>query len=180
MTALTMHPAVDRYLNELDRCAAALPRPQRDELVADVRQHLAAGLPATATEADVRNLLDRLGTPHDIVQAASGDAGPSKPPSNAATITFTVAAVFLLVVPFLALPLGVTAAVLGFRARTRNRRLGYPTGIPTACAIIGTIAAVVAMFVLLLLLMLLPAGPTVSTDNPVPMPGPTSSWIAPR
>jgi hypothetical protein len=67
----TTHPLADEYLKRLDRAARALPRHERVELVTDVRTHLEAGLPPDATEADVRNLLDELGSPEEIVTAAS-------------------------------------------------------------------------------------------------------------
>jgi hypothetical protein len=65
------HPLADEYLKRLDRAARVLPRHEREELVTDVRTHLQAGLSPDATEADVRNLLDELGAPEEIVAAAS-------------------------------------------------------------------------------------------------------------
>jgi hypothetical protein len=67
----TTHPLADEYLKRLDRAARALPRHEREELLADVRTHLEAGLSPDATEVDVRNLLDGLGPPEAIVAAAS-------------------------------------------------------------------------------------------------------------
>jgi hypothetical protein len=65
------HPLADDYLRRLDRAARALPRREREELIADIRGHLDAGLPPDAGEAHVRNLLDELGAPEDVVAAAS-------------------------------------------------------------------------------------------------------------
>jgi hypothetical protein len=67
----TTHPLADDYLRRLDRAARALPRREREDLVADIRAHLDAGLVPGAAEADVRNLLDELGPPEDVVAAAS-------------------------------------------------------------------------------------------------------------
>lgn len=66
----TAQPLTDDYLRRLERAAQVLTRPERDELLAQIRSHLAAGLPANPTEADVRNLLGELGPPEDIVAAA--------------------------------------------------------------------------------------------------------------
>ena len=66
----TMHPLAEKYLQRLQRCAVVLPRRERDELLAEIRDHLQEGLDPEATEADVRNLLEHLGTPADIVDAA--------------------------------------------------------------------------------------------------------------
>jgi hypothetical protein len=93
-TTTTTHPLVDDYLRRLERAARVLPRSQRDELLDEIRSHLAAGLDdahgevndandanygtgaTDVSEADVRNLLDALGDPADIVSAA----GPDRPP----------------------------------------------------------------------------------------------------
>ena len=69
----TSHRLIDEYIQQLDAAARTLPRRDREELVAEIRSHLDAGLPPEATEADIRNLLDELGTPENIVAAARPD-----------------------------------------------------------------------------------------------------------
>jgi hypothetical protein len=69
----TTHPLADDYLRRLERAARGLPRRERDDLVADIRAHVEAGLAPDSTEADVRNLLDELGPPEDVVAAAAPD-----------------------------------------------------------------------------------------------------------
>src|SRR3954447_7529560 len=69
-----MHPLVGGYLRSLEGAAKVLPRRERDELVGQIRTHLDEALPPDASEADVRNVLDSLGTPWDIVAAAGGEA----------------------------------------------------------------------------------------------------------
>jgi hypothetical protein len=69
----TVHPLVDGYLRSLDGAAKVLPRHERDEIVGAIRAHLDEALSPSATEADVRNVLDSLGTPWDIVAAAGGE-----------------------------------------------------------------------------------------------------------
>lgn len=72
----TIHPLAEEYLRRLERHARVLPRSERDELVAEIRNHVTSGLTPDSTEADVRNLLDALGSPADIVDAAR----PEHPP----------------------------------------------------------------------------------------------------
>jgi hypothetical protein len=72
----TIHPLAEEYLRRLEHHARVLPRSERDELIAEIRDHVTSGLSADSTEADVRNLLDALGSPADIVDAAR----PENPP----------------------------------------------------------------------------------------------------
>jgi hypothetical protein len=76
MTTTSTHPLVADYFRRLERAARVLPRHQRDELLAEIGDHLDAGITTDATEAEVRNLLDDLGSPEAIVAAARPD-GPS-------------------------------------------------------------------------------------------------------
>ena len=75
---VTMHPLADQYLRRLERAARALPRGQREELLAEIRSHLELGLAPDATEAEARNFLDDLGTPEEIVAAARPDHVPTR------------------------------------------------------------------------------------------------------
>jgi hypothetical protein len=81
MTTAT-HPLVDDYLGRLEHAARPLPRHKRDELVAEIRAHLDAGLEQAATEAEVRNLLNDLGEPANIVAAAQPDPPGKRPGTN--------------------------------------------------------------------------------------------------
>ena len=71
----TTHPLVEDYLRRLDRAATVLPRGEREELLTEIRAHVEVGLAHDPREAEVRNLLDELGTPADIVAAAA----PTRP-----------------------------------------------------------------------------------------------------
>jgi hypothetical protein len=67
----TTHPAVREYLKAVDRALDGLPRARRDEIVDELREHVDAALAETGqTEADVRTVLDRLGSPADIAAEA--------------------------------------------------------------------------------------------------------------
>jgi hypothetical protein len=71
----TSDPLVTDYLREVERGLAPLPRGRRAEVLADLREHLDAALAQAATEADVRNALDRLGAPAEVAGAALDEAG---------------------------------------------------------------------------------------------------------
>jgi hypothetical protein len=76
MSTTRLHPLAEDYLGRLEFLAHGLPPGDRHELLTELRGHLEAGLPEGTTDSDVRNLLDDLGTPEDIVAAAGADAGP--------------------------------------------------------------------------------------------------------
>jgi uncharacterized membrane protein len=67
------------YLARLEAAAAGLPAERRTELIAEVREHIDAAVSGQAnpTETTVRNVLDRLGSPDEIVAAeAPASWGP--------------------------------------------------------------------------------------------------------
>lgn len=70
MRSEVRHPLVDAYLARLRKAAERLPRSQRDELVAELTQHVDAGTQDASSEADIRNMLDALGDPDEIVADA--------------------------------------------------------------------------------------------------------------
>jgi len=64
-------PLIERYLRQLKATARRLPSRERRELVADIEAHLAvATQQSEGTEASIRDLLDELGTPDEIVASA--------------------------------------------------------------------------------------------------------------
>lgn len=65
-----MHPLAEQYLAELRRLTSGMSRSARAELLDDVRAHLQAGLAEAHGDADVRNLLEALGSPASVVGAA--------------------------------------------------------------------------------------------------------------
>src|SRR5690348_14240469 len=83
-TNVTAHDAlVDNYLRAVGQALAGLPAYRRDELLQDLREHIAAGraeLGEDETEAEVRSLLDQLGDPADVAAEAQVDA-PFAPPA---------------------------------------------------------------------------------------------------
>jgi uncharacterized membrane protein len=63
---------VDRYLHDLHAALGDLPANQRQEILDEVGEHIAAARVAldTETEAEVRTVLERLGDPADIAAEA--------------------------------------------------------------------------------------------------------------
>jgi len=69
---------VEDYLRSLDRELSGLPRARRRELTEQIASHIAearAGL-ENEDEAEIRNLLDRLGEPAEIAEEARERAEP--------------------------------------------------------------------------------------------------------
>jgi uncharacterized membrane protein len=75
---------VDDYLDRLERELADFPSARRRELVQEISEHIAEARAQleTESEADVRNLLDRMGDPTDIAAEARG--APEEPPATPA------------------------------------------------------------------------------------------------
>jgi hypothetical protein len=69
---------VNDYLGRLDAAIGSLPPSRRAELAGEVRQHIEMALAEAGgrDEVTVRNVLDRLGPPDEIVDAERGTAGP--------------------------------------------------------------------------------------------------------
>lgn len=65
------------YLGRLEAAAASLPVHRRAELAAEVRDHIDAALTEAgrSDEVTVRNILERLGSPEEIVAGEPGQAG---------------------------------------------------------------------------------------------------------
>lgn len=76
---------VRNYLGRLEAASAALPPTRRTELAAEVREHVDAALAEAgrADEVTVRNILERLGSPEEIVAAETGQA---RAPGGAAPV----------------------------------------------------------------------------------------------
>lgn len=66
------------YLGRLNAAAESLPPSRRAELAGEVRQHIEMALAEAGVrdEVTVRNVLDRLGQPDEIVDAERGPDGP--------------------------------------------------------------------------------------------------------
>jgi uncharacterized membrane protein len=125
---------VEEYLDRLERELADFPSARRRELVQEISEHIAearAGL-EPETEADVRNLLDRMGDPADIAAEARGPA-PETVPTTAAVErgsgALDVAALILLllggvVIPVIGWLVGVVLLWISSAWTARQKLLG--------------------------------------------------------
>ena len=122
MTSPTLHPLAAAYLTRLRTASRDLPSPRRDELVAEIEDHLAEVIPPDATDAQALTELDRLGEPAEIVEAEQPEAewpAPAAAPARPATTeppprrgAQEWAAIVLLLVGGLALGVGWFIGVL--------------------------------------------------------------------
>jgi uncharacterized membrane protein len=100
----TTDDLVADYLERVRRAGAGLPPERREELVADLRDHIlvARAELAPETEAGVRTLLDRLGDPAAIVAEATVGAtapaadGPQRSNRTLVIVLSVLAALVLL------------------------------------------------------------------------------------
>jgi uncharacterized membrane protein len=73
----TRHRDVDEYLQRLRRSMGDLPFDRRDEILAEIDEHVSELLAETSatTDADVRKVLERVGDPEDIAAEAKERLG---------------------------------------------------------------------------------------------------------
>lgn len=93
MTSHTRHPLAADYLERLERAAARVPGDRRTELVAEIVGHLSEAIGPHDSDAEALTVLDRLGTPEEIVDA---EAPPPAPVAAARGIREWAAIVLLL------------------------------------------------------------------------------------
>ncbi|UCM91339.1 HAAS signaling domain-containing protein [Streptomyces marincola] len=124
-----MNPLVRSYLSSVEREAAALPTPRREELVADLREHIEISLAESGRgdDAQVRDILNRLGSAQEVVRAALEEepvpplTSPESRRRTAVTLTLALLPVPLYFATWVGLPLALatgTAAVLRLRRST--------------------------------------------------------------
>ncbi|MEU9042771.1 MULTISPECIES: HAAS signaling domain-containing protein [unclassified Kitasatospora] len=127
------HPLVRAHLDAVTRYTAPLPEDRRRELLADLREHIEISLADhdVADEAAVRQVLDQLGSPRQIADAALAEDGLARPEPESSrrtnvTLLLAVLPFPLLLVPVvgpvLALAAAVTAAVRVTKSQVWTRR----------------------------------------------------------
>ncbi|MDH6577223.1 hypothetical protein [Kitasatospora sp. MAP5-34] len=94
------HPLVLAYLSSIEERTTALPDARRQELLADLREHIEVALAESGTldETSVRRVLDQLGTPGEITAAALAEEPgnhPTPETSRHTSITLCLAALAL-------------------------------------------------------------------------------------
>jgi uncharacterized membrane protein len=134
---------VRSYLDQLDRALRDLPRDRRLEIVRDIQWHIDGAIAALEepSGAAIEQILDGLGTPEDIARAAYEE----QPPVRARMATRDLAAVILLLVGGLVLPLvgwviGVVLLWSSTAWRTKDKLIGtllVPGGLLTTLLFFG-------------------------------------------
>jgi hypothetical protein len=102
MATMTADRLVEDYLQRLEATARHLPADRRAELVLEIREHIDHALSETGTEDElaVRNALERLGPPEDIVAAAEPAPAPApRADAPARRPWLEIAAVIALLIP---------------------------------------------------------------------------------
>jgi hypothetical protein len=135
MTTTDLHPVAADYLDRLRRAGRGLPRGRMAELSADLELHLTEEIGPDASDAQALEVLDRLGSPEEIVEAEQ--PRPVAPVDPRGTREW--AAIFLLLFGGFAFGLGwIAGLVLLWSSRswsTREKWIGtliLPGGLATA------------------------------------------------
>ena len=131
MTAVHATRLVDEYLRRLEMELIDLPADKRLEILDEIRGHIAEERTGMSNEsdADVMNLLDRLGDPTEI--AAEAGAGGEQRSRHSGTARFGTLEVLALALMVLAWPAGVVLLWVSKAWTTREKVLG--TLIPPGC-----------------------------------------------
>jgi hypothetical protein len=115
------------YLAQLELALAAVPMSRREEIVGEIREHIVqarAQLP-DESDADLHNLLDKIGDPAELASSARSDAAPEAAPTRAASALgsgwLDVGAVVL--TPFL-WPVGVILLWMSSAWSVRDKLIG--------------------------------------------------------
>jgi hypothetical protein len=127
MTAPHADQLIDGYLARIQAAAADLSAGSRNELVGDMRSHIAEARARDSeeTDASILNLLDRLGEPDVVVEEARnrthGRAGASPPVAPYRPGILEIAALILLPLIW---PIGVTLLWISPVWKTRDKIIG--------------------------------------------------------
>ena len=136
MTTLHTNKLVADYLRRLEQAAAPLSRSRRDELLEEIREHIDDALleAGAADEVAVRNVLERLGPPEEIVAAA----GPAQRRSG----RLELAAMIALAIPFLGWFIGVVLVAASRAWTGREKAAGIAIVlVPALVLSLGLVAA---------------------------------------
>lgn len=139
MTTMQTDRLVDDYLSRLEEAAAHLQRSRRAELIAEIREHIEAALreEEAAGEVAVRNVLERLGPPEEIVEAAEPPPEARQQPTG----KLEVAAMVTLVVPFIGWLFGIAMVLISRAWSNREKTIG------TALALLAVVPFLVLVIV---------------------------------
>jgi hypothetical protein len=142
---------VEDYLDRLELELAEFPPARRRELVQEISEHIAEARAALEpeSEADVRNLLDRMGDPADIAAEARGvREEPAARPVARHSSALDIAALVLLLIGGIVLPVvgwlaGVVLLWISDSWTTNEKLVGtlvVPGGLalPVFLSVVGT------------------------------------------
>ncbi|MFE0131419.1 hypothetical protein ACFWY6_07525 [Streptomyces sp. NPDC059037] len=89
---ITEHPLVKKYLAAVARETAGLDPERRNELLADLEEHIAVALAEESASGDdeIRAVLARLGDPRTIAATALGEEHPAPQASLGSTLALLV------------------------------------------------------------------------------------------
>ncbi|MFJ5273875.1 HAAS signaling domain-containing protein [Streptomyces sp. NPDC088358] len=141
------HPLAVAYLEAVAREAAALGPERRNELLADLTEHLAVAFAEQPArdEAEVKAVLDRLGDPRVIVATAREGETVALPVgkwhSLAPLILLPVAGLlggFSLVLGGIAMIAGVVLLWAAPHWSRRDKTIGTVAALPVPVALVGT------------------------------------------
>lgn len=121
MSAPHAEQLVDEYLGRLNAALAGEPPDRREEIVGEIRSHLAEERSQLRdeTDADLHNLLERLGDPVELAQAAR--PADARKDGAAAPGSFGSIEVLALVLTPIIWPVGVILYWLSPRWNTRDK-----------------------------------------------------------
>jgi hypothetical protein len=112
----TLDDVVAGYLARVRAAAAGLDPARREELIDDLREHIATARAELSpeTEAGLRTLLDRLGDPAAIVaEASAGEPAATPPPAPAVPPKSSRTALTVLIVVLALFALAPIAVCIG-------------------------------------------------------------------
>lgn len=145
----TAHPAVTRYLHDLERALRDIPRPRRNEIVQEIREHIEEASTSsveTADEVRIRTVLDQVGDPETIAEEARERFGIQRTKGGALE-GFAIALILVggVIVPVLGWIVGVVLLWVSRVWSTRDKLIGtfvVPGGLalPVYLSVFATVS----------------------------------------
>ncbi|TMC54913.1 MAG: hypothetical protein E6J20_03055 [Chloroflexi bacterium] len=144
MTAIHANQLVDGYLGRLELELLDVPEDKRREIIEEIRDHIADERRSLSSEsdADLLNLLDRLGDPAEIAAAARGGKAEAPPAQSRVGVVEILA---LILTPVI-WPVGVVLLWASAAWTTRQKLLGTLVPVGGYPAILFVVGVVPLMF----------------------------------
>jgi hypothetical protein len=145
MATMTTDRLVEDYVRRLEDAAEHLPEERRTELVLEIREHIDHALSETGAhdEVAIRNALERLGPPGEIVAAAEPPT-PAPPSQRDRSTRLEYAALIALVVPVFGWVIGLVLVVLSRLWSGREKAVGIALGmLPLLLSVVAGTGSVV-------------------------------------